>query len=46
MKLGWIDNEMMRHRRPDEEDQKGGNEEVCDASPDHPNFLEIRSMIS
>ena len=39
MKLGWIDNEMMRHRRPDEEYQQRGNQEVGGTRPEHPDFL-------
>ena len=31
---------MVRHNRPDEEDQQRRNQKICHTSPEHPNFLE------
>ena len=36
----WVDKEMVRHHRPDEEDQRRRNQKICHTSPEHPNFLE------
>ena len=39
---GWVANVVVDHHPPDEEDQQRRNQEVCDARPDHPNFLETK----
>ena len=36
----WIDNIVVDHHPPDEEDQQRRDEEVCEARPEHPKFLE------
>ena len=39
---GWVANIVVDHHPPNEEDQQRRNQEVCDARPDHPNFLETK----
>ena len=39
---GWVANIVVDHHPPDEEDQQRRDQEVCDARPDHPNFLETK----
>jgi len=36
---GWVANVVVDHHPPDEEDQQRRDQEVCDARPDHPNFI-------
>ena len=38
--VGWIDNIVVEHHPPDEEDQQRRDEEVREARPEHPKFLE------
>ena len=36
----WVGDEVVPHDSPDHQDEQGGNQEVGDASPEHPAFLE------
>ena len=36
----WVGDEVVHHDSPDHQDEQGGNQEVGDASPEHPAFLE------
>ena len=36
----WVGDEVVPHDSPDHQDEQGWNQEVGDASPEHPAFLE------
>ena len=36
----WVGDEVVPHDSPDHQDEQGGNQEIGDASPEHPPFLE------